>query len=378
MPTKYTDFLLFAAYIIVKACGWDEVNCICARDINRPYDRDVVLRIIKNSKNESVSRLIERTLDIVESELNSTSFKNNWVKNDWLRYFLYVYASKINLRVRDNWVDLEAEIKDCINYISETGISDDQLRNGYEKYIDNATNVIPMKFFFYNVENEENDLANNISSIAVGINSLYMQLKEFEKLLAFYLNLVDSIYSIPASEKVFKNIGKCVDGQGEVSLSKILSFNYTRNAERYLTRDKVEWCHYINGSLKGGIILGYDNIQDDLDVVNDNRYRFLKNVQRIEYDINQDYRSWFLREDVSYTGIEILIIGHSLDETDKNILMDIFDSANRVIITYHKQEDRVEKIRKLYRLLGDKRFHECVNNPWGKPDIRLVSTSAFM
>ena len=75
-------------------------------------------------------------------------------------------------------------------------------------------------------------------------------------------------------------------------------------------------------------------------------------------------------------GLEnVTIIGHSLDISDKYILLDVIEAAKNVTIYYYNDRDKESKIINLYKLLGEEKFHRYVNNTSGKSYICLKHQS---
>ena len=52
----------------------------------------------------------------------------------------------------------------------------------------------------------------------------------------------------------------------------------------------------------------------------------------------------------------MLVIGHSLDITDKDILMELFDISHRITIKYHKKEVVASYIENLVTMYGKEGF----------------------
>lgn len=380
MPTKYTDFLYFATKILWRFYWQKNYNgMVYSKDINRPYDMDVIKDINQHTVNKIVDAVINDYQSDIEKELDIKNHLKNWLYNDWLRYFLYIFArNKTEDKLCDGtWIDFEKEIRNLVNKISNTRWKLNFSTNWYEIHMPQLGDNISLKIFKVDYENRSGQ-ADDIYNLVL-IN-MYDQLQQFDKLLAYYLKLVDMKYSFGESNKIFKNITIFSEKDDRrIPISNVLSFNYTRNAARYIdTNTQSNRCHYINGSLEQkNIILGYDDNVLPGDS-NEGCYRFLKTVQRVEKDIVQRYREWFVPSEEKTKKIEAVFIGHSLDETDKDILLNIINSVDSVVVTYYNLKDRIDKIKRLYFLLGNSRFHDCVNNPEGKPIIKIVDSRIFM
>ena len=72
---------------------------------------------------------------------------------------------------------------------------------------------------------------------------------------------------------------------------------------------------------------------------------------------------------------EVHIVGHSLSSSDKYILLDIIEYAEKIIIYYFTEADKESKITNLYKILGDEKFYKYVNNISAKHKIMLKPQS---
>ena len=52
----------------------------------------------------------------------------------------------------------------------------------------------------------------------------------------------------------------------------------------------------------------------------------------------------------------MLIMGHSLDVTDKDIIAELFDMANKITILYHSFEAKSQYMKNLVKLFGKHKF----------------------
>ena len=56
------------------------------------------------------------------------------------------------------------------------------------------------------------------------------------------------------------------------------------------------------------------------------------------------------------SGHTLYVIGHSLDETDKDMIVELFDVASKIIVLYHDKKAVARYIRNLVRIYGKDRF----------------------
>lgn len=139
-----------------------------------------------------------------------------------------------------------------------------------------------------------------------------------------------------------------------------LSFNYTNtyfdfaemmndgNGIVVPTEDQfIHGCCSAMGASQN-IVLGIeDNDPSNLDTI-----YFKKYFQRIQKKTGREVFDWFDEKISSSEPIVTDIFGHSLDTTDKDILMLIFEKSRYTNIYYYNQADYEQKIINLVRLYG--------------------------
>lgn len=139
-----------------------------------------------------------------------------------------------------------------------------------------------------------------------------------------------------------------------------LSFNYTNTYSDFgkmmndgngivvPTEDQfIHGCCSAIGASQN-IVLGIeDNDPSNLDTI-----YFKKYFQRIQKKTGREVFDWFDKEISSPKPIVTNIFGHSLDTTDKDILMLILEKSQYTNIYYYNQADYEQKIINLVRLYG--------------------------
>lgn len=63
-------------------------------------------------------------------------------------------------------------------------------------------------------------------------------------------------------------------------------------------------------------------------------------------------------EGLRYNDVHLSVYGHSLDETDGDVIEELFNAANTITIYYHIKEKVPEFLRNLIRIFGKKKFDE--------------------
>lgn len=404
MPTKYSDFLWFISKVIkIKTKNYSVyIRSGIYTEISSSCDR------ILNDKNELINMFFKDLDRIAENTLPTQEEIGRTLNNIWLQYFLVSYNNL--LKKGTNWIDLENEIELVIN----RKLKDTSMNSSKELYIEE--NNLYIKDSLLSMDKIAIDytiLSENINiTITPAIKKdlfayLYSELVSFSKMLEQYLLLVEKEHITPKLE--FRNILKA-----DESIDTILNFNYTDTYNKlYKKTGNVD---FINGQLGSNIILGIQNkYSDKIEYYCDNNvHKFFKYFQRTDIDTKKKvtdrdiYMRWISNEQFKFdkrylpdnhqwdllsgpnpvssicaqqTGLRAFIIGHSLDLSDKQILNKILLSpyAETVTIYYYNNNDRIDKLTNLLKLLGEEQFNQHVNSPNTnvKPHIYLEPLSSL-
>lgn len=147
-----------------------------------------------------------------------------------------------------------------------------------------------------------------------------------------------------------------------LSLSKfdcVLSFNYTNTYERLYGNEKTKYC-YIHGKAQDdrrqtNLIFGIDdNLKQGIENQNFEWVKFKKYFQRIILKTGAEYKDWLLTDRSGNHEAHVAhIVGHSLDQTDFDVLYEIFTNPNfKIIVYYYSQTDFEEKVQQVIKLLS--------------------------
>ena len=204
------------------------------------------------------------------------------------------------------------------------------------------------------------------------VDELLSSLRECSFLLTTYLKLF--------VENPLKNILK----EGVVDLDEafesdaiVVSLNYTRTYEllyRYPNHDYdaldsyyediIQYgvslprvCH-IHGITSSQIVLGADSdSKDELNELDTMFIGFKKYYQRVIYKTDRNYLRLLQKiQDQQNIRFQLFVFGHSLDETDRDIIIELFDLADSITIFYLKQSDLEQYVRRLVSIYGKKEF----------------------
>ena len=186
-------------------------------------------------------------------------------------------------------------------------------------------------------------------------SDLFESLIEFSNILKLYFkNFID----IPT--KKYNELGVKAKCPSFPPATHVFTFNYTNTFE--LLHGETSSIEHIHGNVEKEIVLGVNpDEKDELDKMDTTFIQFKKYFQRV-----------FLKTDVSYlnkvqnlskyeklTSNDTLhVIGHSLDTTDKDIIMELFDMCGKVIVYYHNDKALRQYIKNLVDIYGKSKFDE--------------------
>ena len=178
------------------------------------------------------------------------------------------------------------------------------------------------------------------------IKQLSNHLVELAKALKIYLKLfVENIFDITtAAEYMEKN---------KVFLHNdvVVTLNYTNTFEKLYLDSEV---FHLHGSVETDIVLGVNaDICDDLKTVDTSFIAFKKYYQRILKETDYKYIRWY-DDQLSASDMDnhLLVMGHSLDITDKDIISDLFNIASKITILYHNESAKASYITNLVKIFG--------------------------
>lgn len=144
----------------------------------------------------------------------------------------------------------------------------------------------------------------------------------------------------------------------------LLNFNYTKIADKYMTR-YFQWLpNHIHGELndENSVIFGYgdelDNKYKEIEELNNNE--FLNKIKSVKYLERDKYRKllYFLELE----PFQVYVMGHSCGNSDRTLLNTIFEHENCVSIKlfYHKKSDETDNfteiVQNITRNFNDKKL----------------------
>lgn len=387
LPTRYIDILhLFSFWAsnhdkLYKTAG-EVLNDYISQENMDIYDS--FFTFYKNYK---------KTLNFVSIDENEAKKLIYELKHSfWFNYFSN--AKNVNI----NWIDFEKEISmiiDVFDYIIKNSPAEHEKINYKDcprfslclwHDLDN-----PCISIFEDPTEELNCLVVHIDSIFKNTNSyssnktynvekiteyLYNQLDIIKKAIVFYLKIfINSVTSEIKKSKSLSFLDDC---------RLIVSLNYSNTFEKiyYTPNDKMVMCHYHGDASKNSIVLGIDSSTNDEFSTNtspDTTFLvFKKYYQRILQ--NCDYEFSVVRRnmksaDALYNGNlpgyreyllnnpdTLYVVGHSLDSTDRDIIVELFEFCKYVFVYYYQISDFGKYIQNLIKIFGKSKFEEMRNN----------------
>lgn len=280
------------------------------------------------------------------------------IKNNKLLSYL-ITEYKQNKLQGNNWIDIETELKKIINLIEEIKTNNFIDNMNYYKGENEYTTIYKIysksSYYFKNYLFPFAEAANYCKYLKkeydTSIKNLESNLNELTNMLRDYL-----------LEQDISNLTKTKDiSDIDYKITHVLSFNYTdtfRKLYSKLDNDKIDFIH---GSLnKNNLVLGINETltEDTENKIVDTVY-FKKYFQRIYKKTDYKYIDWL--DHVNFDTV--YIHGHSLDESDKEILEKIINSVlkkdtSTVKIFYYDEKHYRQEVTNLIKVLGKDVFQK--------------------
>lgn len=330
--------------------------------------------------------------------------------NSWFQYF----RKTLNQDVP--WIDFELEIAHVLNILSGVFVDSDNIEeygnsimldhDGVEAAwravldcfklgdFDTSENIpeekngnvwLPMdssgrEYFYF-----RDDLHSGKKTLDRGkiVTELAASLKEFSKILSWYMW---QFVEVPIERMVSENKVRpdCLFRQPGV----VVTFNYTNTFEQ-LDKHNKHTVHHIHGTtatetdnilLETGIVLGINADEDDKsDSVDTTFLPFKKYYQRIVKKTDNSYIQ-FIRDTIEEKAIDnklhktqedeyhalvgrcpqyrLYVFGHSLNETDKDAIKELFDIAELIVVFYHNDYALSQYVNNLVKIYGKEEFDQ--------------------
>lgn len=282
--------------------------------------------------------------------------------NMWYTFLSESYNEDIG------WIDFESQIDSVINALQE--IQREFYDNDYhtiDKPKKPRTAYLATQFGYFlhkpsglgtvysfkrEYLNEDPKGSNNyVINCEKWTGKLKQQLDELAKMLQLYLNVFVE-QPILSMDKSTMSDAWFVRLQPDF----IVTFNYTSTLEHFLPDANVA---HIHGRVDGHIVLGVNpNEDDNIETVDTTFIEFKKYHQRIVLGTDTSYRSFANQHLNRENDLTLTVMGHSLDITDKDIILELFEGASHIGIIYHSTQALKDYIAKLTILFGKEGIDE--------------------
>lgn len=335
----------------------------------------------------------------------SINYGTTFIDNIWLRHFIIKQHE-----LGDTWIDLEQEIYNVIKTVVKTiknlsngepdcifpmifSIQKDVIDfdfNNISNYLKTAYNNLDVKDKGY-VDVKMNDFSSlytYIGSYNGFIKFLYDKLREFTKEFENYLTN-NALSELPAQPKYQLSI-KSIDILRGTSPLNVLSFNYTDTCEKIYNGHYTNYgkfnikTFYVHGKICNSetcnLVMGTRSFNKQQMVDNNNPMPvkiniFQKHNQRHKYGTIEEYQELLkiLNENNNIQPV-FHVVGHSLDETDHNILKHIFLANKNAIINiyYHDEESQEILIHNITEIIEEKEVMTRVRMIYQHDDERGI------
>lgn len=356
LPTRYSDFLEFC----------ERIELMFKPSYTGNYKKDYIdnweapqkikteaLQTYEQSKNgENYNKIFKKIYDILR-------------ENIWYYYFYEIY--KKNIYKGENWIDFESEISHIIELIdkSTNNLSDSII--DIKQVLDVNNTKKPTKIsLIFDLLNKPKKNSQTIKNIRDLRKRFFDDLEKFTIVLEIYLSHFVEKLEIDIISDDIKIINP----------DYIINFNYTNTYERLYNSKDIFYIHgkcYENRIAEdNNMVLGIDEYWSEPECDKHTNFAiFKKFVQRIRkktgikhYEYSNEIKNANLitnLDDISNKP-QIYIFGHSLDITDKDILLEFLNNETAKVTIYCvDKETEGELIANTIKIIGEKSLLDKVN-----------------
>ena len=349
LPTKYNNFLQLAAFLSDSdALKYKTVGAILKAYTSSQKDAFVAACYYAHQE------LYDHTT-VTSDQIRELRAMTR--HNIWFKYLLKSFNKDVG------WIDFEKEISNVIHSLHSLLPTLELSNFWFSRPSDQFTNHViqNLRFFVYcqhSVTQDDEYLLEPEYAIEYPIGSghyipdsnkimsvLATALSELSEALKLYLSIfAESILDVSGAHSHFE---WTLPFRG---INRIITFNYTKTYERVF----YHWVHHLHGSTDGKIVLGINpDKYDEVESADTLCIAFKKYYQRVMYDTDTEYLSWINQDGLEYT---LMVMGHSLDVTDADIIMDLFSKAREITIVYHDDNAKSSYIGNIIKMYGKSGF----------------------
>lgn len=350
LPTRYDNFLNTVDFLIKNyTTKTNTIATVFGDEKLQSKDRFI-------SQCYSKHREVYEHISLDEEKISEMiSLAKN---NIWFSYLLQSFNSAIG------WIDLEQEIAYVLDSFKEFFDSTSLKFNIAKKVPSVGYRYVIGQFDFFLSKVERTgdwsapthqvkeeyiitiptNSKNTIVDKEKIIFELLKNLNDFTKILKLYLQcfIEPTLYGIKE-----KSLNRC---PAITHIDKAITFNYTNSYECFYFNNPI---FHIHGNVNNKIILGINSDESDqLENIDTSFVKFKKYFQRTQYDTDLDYINWVGELNHPNEIITLTVMGHSLDITDKDIIVELFRKMNEINILYNTSEAKSTYIANLIKMFG--------------------------
>lgn len=351
LPTTYLCFLLTSHYLSTveetpENIGevFDKLKDEC-KDINNSYTayKDFYDTY---SFNETDKGQIEKLKAIISD-------------NMWFKFFCNTYNKDVG------WIDFEKEIFKVLSAFLEI-LNDQSLYTQRQKgLLCKTENLIIRKFGIFFTERDYTTLAFDKPEYLIksldGADKYIVNKEKIYKVLFDQLALLSKALEIyltifvekPLIKMNYQNIVKT--NELFSGFDNVVTFNYTNTYELLYGNASI---HYIHGNLDTNIVLGVNPDKgDELPDLDTSYIMFKKYYQRVYHRTDNGFIEMInsIKKDKNISNPphnDLVVCGHSLDSTDKDIIKEVFDISDNIYIVCHDLDKIGNYISNLVKIYG--------------------------
>ncbi len=362
LPTSYRNFLLTIDFLMKAEI--ENLNTI----------GDVFGNKLLQEQDYSIKTSYDKYKQLYDDvELDKEKIKelvNIAKENVWFSYFLKSFNREAG------WIDFEREIAFVIDcYKGLFKFTDEKLSTTITiKKKDLEYVILKMTERIINVKER------NMHGLVVDVKKEYIteypqnsrnykvdktkiiaflneELCDFIKCLKIYLQCFIDV----VTEQLINN-SKIEQLNVLRSIDAVVTLNYTNTFEYFNPNTKI---FHLHGNVNDKIVLGINpDLSDDKASVDTSFLVFKKYYQRTFLGTDTDYLNWirdFSRRIAIRDDVHLIVMGHSLDITDKDIITDLFGIASEITVLYHNDIAKSQHITNLISIFGKTEFDKLRN-----------------
>jgi hypothetical protein len=345
LPTKYGHFMSIMKCIegnnFSKNISFEDLFGSFFKD---EYEIDYNL-IVENYKVAQFKFEVDKINEL------KVSLQNNL----WYKYFK-------NVLQIDTWIDFEVEVENVLKQVSILLKSETLQSKKVNNYRDVSINYSDFNLFGI-IEHKYDDKElfsiseKYIDKRKLGIKGGYI-LRDLSSSFEGFI-IIFNQYLVDVVSVFYENKTQNLIIPFHL-INEIYTFNYTPTLENFYKIDKSKVV-YLHGEIHEdseiqNLVFGVSEIPEDVKITK--AYDFAKYYQRINKNSNRKFIEISVNKKSGLDEMIFYIIGHSLDESDKEYISDLFKfldfdlSANsKICIFYHSAHDREHKLKNLFNII---------------------------